>query len=67
MLHNSGFTSFQDKHILGTTTFGGGVVFPLTVSWTCTFFSCLATSQAMELPEHPLAVKNVAQFRLYVA
>ena len=33
-------TSFQDNHILGTTAFGGGcvtVVFPLTVSWTCTF------------------------------
>ena len=28
-------TSFQDNHILGTTAFG--VVFPLTVSWTCTF------------------------------
>jgi hypothetical protein len=27
-------TSFQDNHILGTTAFGGGVVFPLTVSWT---------------------------------
>jgi hypothetical protein len=30
--------------------------------------SCLATSQAMELSEQPLAVKkNVVQFGLYVA
>jgi hypothetical protein len=27
----------------------------------------LATSQAMELSEQPLAVKNVVQFGLYVA
>jgi hypothetical protein len=29
--------------------------------------TCLATSQAMELSEQPLAVKNVVQFELYVA
>jgi hypothetical protein len=58
-------TSFQDNHILGTTAFGGGGV----NVWGCFSFDCKLDLYVLdvELFEQPLAVKNVVQFRLYVA